>query len=169
VTVGRVNRHYVAVVGPHDVGISDPIYVEAYRVGRFLTREGMVVICGGLAGVMEAASRGVNDEVGTTIGLLPDSDAETANEYLTYALPTGLGELRNWLVVSSSAAVVSVGGSWGTMSEIAMAVRLGKPVVSLRGWSVVDELGMTPDGIAHCQDAETATQEIVRLVRGDDR
>ena len=97
----------------------------------WLARGGFVVVNGGLGGVMEAAARGAREGGGIVIGLLPGDDRADANPHLTVAIPTGLGQARNALVVSAADAVVAVGGSWGTLSEIALARRAGKPVVCL--------------------------------------
>ena len=96
---------------------------------------------------MEAAALGASERGGASLGILPGSDRAAANRYLTLVLATGLGELRNGLVVRSSDAVLAVGGSWGTLSEVALALRLGMPVVSLHGWSVVDHADAALAGI----------------------
>jgi uncharacterized protein (TIGR00725 family) len=129
---------YVAVIGPGDATAEEARLAE--RVGQLLAEAGVVVVCGGLGGVMAAVSRGVRQRGGLVVGLLPGRDRAAGNEYLSVALPTGLGELRNGLVVAAADAVVAVGGSWGTLSEIALAVRTGKPVVSIAGWTVGPEV-----------------------------
>ena len=135
----------VAVVGPGDA--TDEIYALARAVGRDLAERGFVVVTGGLGGVMEAAARGAVDADGRAVGILPGTDTAQANPYLTTALPTGLGEYRNALVVRDAVAVVVVGGSWGTLSELALAVRTGKPVAVLRGWTVRDQAGRAVEGV----------------------
>ncbi len=134
---------YVAVVGPSAGSLAeqpasgpDPaaVLAGAREVGRLLAERGAVVLCGGGTGVMGAAAEGAAGAGGVTIGLLPGPDRSEAHPALTYALPTGLGELRNGLLVRAADVVVAVGGSWGTLSEIALAVRTGRPVVSLLGW-----------------------------------
>lgn len=125
---------YVAVVGPET---ATPSEVEtAQRLGRLLAEQHCIVICGGLGGVMEAVCRGAQSEGGTTVGLLPGSSRAQGNAFLSVALPTGLGELRNGLVVRSADAVIVVGGSWGTLSEMALAVRTNKPTIVISGWEV---------------------------------
>jgi uncharacterized protein (TIGR00725 family) len=133
------NEPYVAVVGPSDP--APECYALALEVGRLLAEQGATVVCGGLGGVMEAAALGASGAGGRVLGILPGRDRGDANPFLTMAVATGLGEIRNGLVVRASDAVVSVGGSWGTLSEVALAQRLGLPVVSLQGWSVVDQGG----------------------------
>ncbi|MFF9221666.1 TIGR00725 family protein [Streptomyces viridosporus] len=125
---------YVAVVGPED---ATPFEVEtAQRLGRLLAQQHCIVICGGLGGVMEAVCRGAQSEGGITVGLLPGGSRAKGNAFLSVALPTGLGELRNGLVVRSADAVIVVGGSWGTLSEMALAVRTSKPTIVISGWEV---------------------------------
>ena len=102
------------------------------RSGRELARAGAVLVCGGLGGAMEAACRGAKAEGGTTLGILPGADRAAANPYVDVAVATGLGEARNALVVRAADAVIAVAGGYGTLSEIALALRAGKPVVGLR-------------------------------------
>jgi uncharacterized protein (TIGR00725 family) len=105
-------------------------------VGRELGSRGAVLVCGGLGGVMEAACRGAKEAGGTTIGILPGSDRSAANEHVDFAIPTGLGEARNALVVRAADALVAVGGGYGTLSEIAFALKAGKRVVGLGSWDI---------------------------------
>ncbi|HZZ96685.1 MAG TPA: hypothetical protein VFE19_06715 [Jatrophihabitantaceae bacterium] len=130
----------MAVIGPG----SDPTESElcnAYGIGRLLAEHRCTVITGGLGGVMAEAARGCAEAGGTTIGLLPGAVAAAGNEHLTVALPTGLGELRNLLVVRAADGVIAVGGSWGTLSELALAKRMHVPTVSLDGWQISDASG----------------------------
>jgi uncharacterized protein (TIGR00725 family) len=125
---------YVAVSGG---GRADPAACgAAEEVGRELARWGAVVVTGGLGGAMEAACRGAKEAGGTTIGILPGDDRAEANPWVDVAVPTGLGEGRNALVVRAADAVVAVAGEFGTLSEIALALRLGKPVVGLDTWEL---------------------------------
>jgi len=126
---------YVAVVGPS--APREPALLEhAFEAGAALAREGWVVVTGGLGGVMAAAASGVASVGGTAIALLPGTDRATASEGHTIVLPTGLGEMRNALIVRAVDAMLAVGGSWGTLSEIALAVRTGVPVVTVGGWEL---------------------------------
>lgn len=125
---------YVAVVGPGDAGAEEIDTAEA--VGQRLAQRGAILVCGGLGGVMAAACRGVEAAGGTSIGLLPGSDRSAANQWVSVALPTGLGELRNGLVVRAADAVIAVGGAYGTLSEIALALRTGVPVVGIATWEI---------------------------------
>lgn len=125
---------HVAVVGS---GTADPeLDGLAEAVGRGLAERGAIVVCGGLGGVMEAACRGARAAGGTTVGLLPGLDREAANQFVDVAIPTGLGELRNGLVVRAADAVIAVGGGYGTLSEIGFALKLGRPVIGLHTWEV---------------------------------
>jgi uncharacterized protein (TIGR00725 family) len=134
-------RRVVAVIGPGS-DASEEHRALAYWIGTLLASRDIVVVNGGLDGVMEAAARGVREAGGIVIGLLPGDDRADANPELTVAIPTGLGQARNALVVACADAVVAVGGSWGTISEIALARRAGKPVVCLRGWQLADAGGV---------------------------
>lgn len=125
---------YVAVIGPGDA--DGEVYGLAREVGRLVAGRGGVVVSGGLAGVMEAASRGATEAGGVSIGVLPYEDRRRANPYLSYSIPTGVGEARNLAVVCSADAVISVGGGYGTLSEIGLAKKTGRPVVVLRGWEL---------------------------------
>jgi uncharacterized protein (TIGR00725 family) len=108
----------------------------AEEVGRELARRGAVLVCGGLGGVMEAACRGAGAEGGTTIGILPGEDSHTANPHVQIPIATGLGYARNIAVVRSARAVIAVGGSYGTLSEIGYALQGGTPVIGLETWSL---------------------------------
>ncbi len=108
----------------------------AEELGRELARRGAVVVCGGLGGVMEAVCRGARAEGGRTVGILPGDDRNAANPYVDVAVATGLGEGRNVLVVRTADAVIAVDGEFGTLSEIALALRLGKPVVGIDTWEL---------------------------------
>ena len=131
---------YVAVVGGGDgaQGCAD-LLEEARQVGRELAAAGAAVICGGLGGVMEAVSEGATDCGGLSVGLLPGHERSAANTSLSIALPTGLGEARNWLVVCASDVVIAIGGGYGTLSEIALALRSGRHVVGLQTWPVAQD------------------------------
>jgi uncharacterized protein (TIGR00725 family) len=122
--------------------------VDAEHVGRLLATEGAIVVCGGRGGVMAAASRGAAGAGGMVIGMLPGDGRDDANEWLTVAIPTGIGELRNGLIVRTAEAVVAVGGAYGTLSEIALALHAGLRVFGLHTWEI--------DGIAPVDSPEAA-------------
>jgi uncharacterized protein (TIGR00725 family) len=127
----------VAVIGPGDD--ARPVDVDrAFEVGQLLAERGAVVVTGGLGGVMAAALEGAAAAGGITLALLPGPDRTAV---ATVVVATGLGEARNVLVVRSADAVIAIGGSWGTLSEIALARRAGVPIVSVDGWSVLDADG----------------------------
>jgi uncharacterized protein (TIGR00725 family) len=150
-----LTRRYIAVVGPSEP--ADPaVLAAAHTVGAALARAGCVLVCGGLGGVMEAACRGAHQAGGITLGLLSGADRAAANPYVDIAVPTGLGEARNALVVRSADAVVAVGGGWGTLSEIALAMRTGVPVIALDSWEVCDGAGAPVAGPTAVDDPETA-------------
>jgi uncharacterized protein (TIGR00725 family) len=129
-------RRTIAVVGPNDA--DDELCRLAYELGELLAGRGDVTMTGGLGGVMEAASRGAREGGGVVVGILPGTDATAANEAVSVAVPTGLGELRNGLIVRAADGVIAVGGSWGTLSEIALAMRTETPIVCVRGWHLSD-------------------------------
>ena len=123
----------IGVIGP-GLGADEADVAWAEEVGGLLAQRGCTVVNGGLDGVMAAVSRGAASLGGLVIGILPGEDRSAGNGHLTFALPTGLGEMRNALVVRASDAVICVGGSWGTWSEVALAVWTGVPIVQLGGW-----------------------------------
>lgn len=126
---GKPSTRYVAVIGGGEV--TPEVAALASEVGRELARQGAIVVCGGLGGVMEAVARGAAEAGGVSIGILPDPDRLRANPYLTYTIPTNLGHARNMLIVHAADAVIAVNGGYGTISEAAIALKLGKPVVAL--------------------------------------
>jgi uncharacterized protein (TIGR00725 family) len=112
----------------------------AGEVGEGIAKAGAVLVCGGMGGVMEAACKGAKKQNGTTVGILPGTDKSQANAFVDYPIATGLGEGRNLLVVRNSDAVIALPGEFGTLSEIAFSLRLGKPVVGLSTWQVSDKI-----------------------------
>ena len=145
--------YQVAVCGPRHCNEQDE--ANAHRVGQLLAEQGAVVLCGGGSGVMAAVARGVRSRGGLVIGIRPEADRAGASPDLSAAVFTNLGEARNAVLVWSADAVISVGGSWGTLSEIALAKRRGGiPVVSLDGWRLSDSGGNPIDGIDYVSTAE---------------
>lgn len=128
----------------------------AYDVGRRIGQSGCVLVCGGLGGVMEAACRGAADADGLTIGILPGDNADTANRYVRIPIATGLGIARNVIIVRSSRVLIAISGGPGTLSEIAFALQLGVPVISL------DSHTPSPEIIV-ATDSEHAVREALRL------
>lgn len=146
------------MVGSGEAGSGDHLAAE---VGRRLAEAGAAVVCGGLGGVMEAACRGARSVDGVTIGLLPGTDRAAANPYVTVAIPTGLGELRNGLVVRAADALIAIGGGYGTLSEVALALKTGVPVVGLGTWDLSRD--GAPDPVVQARDPEEAVVAALRL------
>ena len=132
-TAGSV---YVGVIGGRSC--TAEIAELAFQVGRGIAEHGWILVCGGMGGVMEHACRGARSQNGVTLGILPGNSRSSENPYLSCSIVTGLGEARNVLVVKSSRAIIAVDGSYGTLSEIALANAAGIPVVGLRSWRVQD-------------------------------
>lgn len=136
-----MRNRLVSVIGGSECSASEAEVAE--EVGRLLALAGVGIVCGGRGGVMEAACRGAWEAGGLTVGLLPGASGEEGNDYLSVVLPTGLGEARNVMVVRAGDAVIAIGGGLGTLSEIAHALRLQKPVVALGTWEATAPHGET--------------------------
>ncbi len=148
---------YVAVCGPSSP--KDPAdLLRARRAGRLLAERGYVVVTGGLGGVMAAAAEGVASAGGTAVALLPGDDRDSASPGHDIVLPTGLGEMRNALLVRSVDVLLAIGGAWGTLSEIALAARTGVPVFAVGSWDLPG-----PE-VTTCPDVEDAVERIARVV-----
>ena len=148
------------------IGGSEPSPEEARlaeEVGRELARQGVTLVCGGLGGVMEAACRGASSEGGVTIGILPGDSARSANPYVQIPIVTGMGYARNISVVKSGQAVIAIGGSYGTLSEIAHARQSGIPVIGLNTWAI-SRNGQTDNSIIPAQNATEAVNKAINLV-----
>ena len=126
----------VAVIGSSRLAPGSELANLAEEVGRLLAEAGVTVVCGGGPGVMEAAARGAADAGGTVVGILPGIDPGEANPYCTHVVATGSGQTRNLAVAASGEVAIAVGGEWGTLTEIAYARNLGRPVIALRSWGV---------------------------------
>jgi uncharacterized protein (TIGR00725 family) len=150
----------IAVVG---AGGDDTAAAElAEEVGRRLAEAGVVVVCGGLGGVMEAAARGAANAGGTVIGIVPSDDPADANPHCTHVVAAATGVARNIAVVSSADAVVAIGGAWGTLTEIAHARRIGRPVVALDSWSVTPATPLAGgQGIEVVEDPRAAVAAVL--------
>ena len=123
-------------------------------MGRELGSRGVVLVCGGLGGVMEAACRGAKEAGGTTVGILPGTDRSDANEFVDVPIATGLGEGRNAILVRSAEALIAIGGGYGTLSEIALALRRGNRVVGLGTWDI--------EGVEPAGSPEAAVETVLR-------
>jgi uncharacterized protein (TIGR00725 family) len=150
----------VAVVGGGEAG-PDALQA-AHEVGRHLAQRGAVVVCGGLGGVMEAACRGAKMDGGTTVGILPTENRRHANEYVDIAIATGMGEARNALVVRAADVLIAVDGEFGTLSEIALALRTGTPVVGIDTWELSIH-GQEVDAVLRVHDPVAAVEAALAL------
>lgn len=130
---------YVAVCGAGNASPEEEAWAE--EVGRILAEEDAVVVTGGLGGVMAAAAKGASAASGTTVGILPGLDRDEGNPFNSIVIPTGLGEARNTLIVRAADVLIAIGGEYGTLSEIAFALRTGVPVVALASWEL-DRTGL---------------------------
>lgn len=154
---------YIAVVG--EGSASGRLGKVAESLGTELAKRGHTLVCGGLGGVMEAACRGARAAGGRTVGILPGGSRDEANAYIDVAIVTGMGEARNVLVVKTAQAVIAVGGRYGTLSEIALALKLGIPVVGLDTWTL-QRSGTIDEGIVVAQGVEEAVELAEALAGG---
>ena len=153
---------HVGVIG--EGACSRATAARAERVGRAIAEAGAVLLCGGLGGVMEAASRGAARAGGTVVGLLPGFDARDANRWVTLPIVTGMDQARNVILVRSCDVVIAVGGRYGTLSEIALALKLGKPVVGLGTWRLAQPEGRRVP-LLRARDPEQAVALALRAAR----
>jgi uncharacterized protein (TIGR00725 family) len=153
-----VTGPYVGVCGPGLANAREAAWAE--EVGRRLAEAGATVVCGGLGGVMDAVARGARAGGGTVIGVLPGESRAGASEHLTVAIPTGMGEARNAIIARAADVVIAIGGEWGTLSEIALARKMGTPVVGLATW----ELERRTDGTTSVDTPEEAVREALSAV-----
>ncbi len=149
--------YQVAVCGPHDC--SDAEAAHAFRVGELLADAGAVALCGGGGGVMAAVAAGVRARNGLVVGIRPGGSRDGASPDLSVTVLTNMGQARNAIIVSSADAVIAIGGSWGTLSEVALAMRRGAlPVISLGGWQIIDAAGKPVPGVTAVQTPEDAVR-----------
>lgn len=150
-----MTKPYIGVIG---AGVcSQTVCDLAYRVGQRIAECGAYLVCGGLGGVMEAAASGAKSANGTTIGILPGKHRSDANEFIDIVIPTGLGEARNTIVVNASDVVVALPGEFGTLSEFAFALKLGKPVINLGKWDL-------ENAAVKAADAEEAVRLALQMI-----
>lgn len=155
-------KTHIGVLGPNTT--TNAQYQLGKEVGRKIAETGSILFCGGLGGMMRAAAEGAKSAGGQTVGILPGIDKSAANEFIDIAIPTDLGAYRNALLVRSCDAVIAVHGAYGTLSEIAFALRLNIPVVGLHTWEI-GRNGTTDPGIHVAQTAEEAVTLAVQLSR----
>jgi len=154
---------YVGVIGG-GYNLSQDVEEIIVKMGKIIAREGWIIICGGKGGVMEAIAKGASQEGGTIIGILPGTSRDEGNPYLTYAIPTALGHFRNFIVAQASDILVAFEGEYGTLSEIAIGLRLGKPVISLAGWEL-GRRGFKAEGIYEASSPEEAIELIKKILK----
>lgn len=157
----------IALIGPGEC--DDAVARAAEAVGRHVALAGALLVCGGLGGAMAAGCRGAREAGGTTLGLLPGDSRLEANPWVSVAVPTGLGELRNALVVRAADALVAVGGGYGTLSEIALGLKLGRPVVGLGTWALARPGGAPEAGVHEAPDPARAVALALDLAQRADR
>jgi uncharacterized protein (TIGR00725 family) len=149
------NSFYIGVIG---AGVCpDKTYDLARDVGFEIGKNGWTLVCGGLGGVMEGASKGCTEAGGVTIGILPGLNRDSANHYIRVPIPTGLGDGRNLLVVRASDILVAIAGGHGTLSEIALALKAEKPVIGLDTWNDIN-------GVLYASDYRDAIQKIKEIL-----
>ena len=154
-------KKFVAVIGGGQCSSEEAHLAE--EVGREIARRGAILICGGLGGVMEAACKGASSEGGVTIGILSGDSPQTANPYVQIPIVTGMGQARNVIIVKSAQAVIAVGGSYGTLSEMSHALQNDIPVIGLNTWSL-SRGGQQDNSIIPAQNPAEAVNKALALV-----
>jgi uncharacterized protein (TIGR00725 family) len=145
------------IIGVIGAGSADAAALNiAGQVGRLIGERGAVLLCGGLSGVMEAAARGAKSAGGTTVGVLPQSSSQFANPYIDIPIATGFGEGRNVVIVNTADVLIAISGEYGTLSEIALALKSGKKVVGISTWGI--------PGVVRAADAADAVEKAFSLV-----
>ncbi len=151
----------IAVVGSGRPDLEPELQEKAYRVGAAVARQGAILLCGGLGGVMEEAARGAMEEGGLVVGILPGAHRYEANPFVQVAIATGMGEARNVILVRTADGVIALRGEAGTLSEIAMARKLGKPVCVVDGWEMLRDW----EDLFFTDDIEEAVRWVLRNLR----
>ncbi len=154
------NKKFIAVIGGSQCSSREAKLAEA--VGREIARQDAIVVCGGLGGVMEATCKGAQSEGGVTIGILPGDNRQLANSYVQIPIVTGIGYARNAMVVKSAQAVIAIGGSYGTLSEISYALQSGIPVIGLNTWEI-SKNGQPDNSIILAQNPTEAVSKALNL------
>lgn len=147
----------VGVIGASQA--SQEVLDRAEAVGRLLAKAGAILVCGGLGGVMEAAARGAKAEGGITVGILPGGAGSDANRYIDIAIATDMGQARNVIIAHTCDSLIAVAGGYGTLSEIAFGLNLGKPIIGLGSWQVDPAI----------QRAESAEDAVAKALAGAGR
>lgn len=154
-------KKLIAVIGGGQCSAEEAKLAE--EVGRELARRGAVLVCGGLGGVMEAACKGASSEGGPTIGILPGDSHQTANPYVQIPIVTGMGHARNVAVVRSARAIIAIGGSYGTLSEIGHALQSGIPIIGINTWSL-SRNGQQDNSIIPAKSPAEAVDKAIELI-----
>ena len=155
-------KKFIAVIGGSQASREEAQLAE--EVGSELARRGAALVCGGLGGVMEAACKGAQAEGGLTIGILPGDSRQAANPYVEIPIVTGIGYARNVIVVKTAQAVIAIGGSYGTLSEISHARQSDIPIIGLNTWSLAIN-GQPDDSIIPTQNAAEAVSKALSLIK----
>lgn len=150
-----MRKRIIAVIGGRKT--EKALLAEAETVGRLIAKSGATLVCGGLGGVMEAASKGAKSEGGLTVGILPQDHAREANHYVDVPVVTGLGIGRNVIIARTADALIAVGGEYGTLSEIAFALQMGKPVVGIKTWDI--------KGVISAKNAVDAVNKVFEILQ----
>jgi len=150
---------------------NDEVYNEAYEVGRLIARQGAILLGGGRTGVMEAAAKGAKQEGGLTVGILPGSNEMESppNPFIDIAIFTGLSDARDAINVRSSDAVIALWGGFGTLAEIALALKIGKPVIVLHSWRFEIDPPLPPAGVSVASTAQEAVQLALQQAKSHQR
>ena len=154
----------ISVIGGSQV--DSEIYNLAYEVGKEIARNGAVLICGGLSGVMEASCKGAKEEGGLTVGIIPTEDENDANKYVDIKIPTGIGYARNVPIILSAHAVIAINGSSGTLSEIGYALTFNKPIIGLKTWQARPYYSENTPFIFRVNTAKEAVKIAIKEARG---
>ena len=152
----------IAVIGDSSCSTEEAKLAE--NVGELLAQQGAIIVCGGLGGVMEAVCRGAKSKGGLTVGILPGENSSMANPWVDIPVVTGIGEARNVAVVKSAQAAIAIGGGYGTLSEIAYALKSSIPVIGLNTWAL-SRNGREDDSIIRVQSATEAVGKVISLVK----
>ncbi len=148
-------RFRIGVIGGSEV--NSRIYRVAYEIGKEIAKNGYILVCGGLGGVMEAVSKGAKENGGVTMGILPGTDKEDANPYIDLPVPTGISYARNMIVVLNSDVIIAIDGKYGTLSEISYANIFGKKVIGLETWDI--------EGVEKAESAEDAVKRAILFLK----
>ncbi|GAB4543070.1 MAG: TIGR00725 family protein [Thermodesulfovibrionia bacterium] len=149
-----MGKQIIGVIGGRRV--KRELLITAEAVGRMIAERGLILICGGLTGVMEAVSKGAKEAGGITIGILPQDTKDEANPYIDIPIATGFGIGRNVIIVRTADVVIAIGGEYGTLSEIAFALQLGKPVIGIDTWDI--------KGLIRAVDANDAINKMIECL-----